>query len=454
MAHDPGSASMYRSRLASLYLKAEKPEKAVTLYRYGIIVEPTRAYNYHRRIGDIYTRIGREDLARLEYELAETKRKPGDRERLNKQIEEWEEEGRSDLLLQQYLFLLWTERESSNVYIRKIARILMERGEKEEADIYYRRLIEYYHKRSEARPERNLDYTHWIADIYEDMGEIASAEREYDRAIEIEGDSGGQALMGKAAFLSSRGETDRALELYQRAEMREGVDLVRLRLKIADLLKDKGDLLGSLLWMEKAAAIGDEESAGIRLDIARYHARHNQPEEALAVYREALKVLDLKQRAKVMEKIGRILIGLDRKEEGACAYMDAIDLWRKYLGEEIADESLLERLAELAEKAGEPEAAGKYYDELLIVYRDRMEEAPERSAYYHRKLGDLYRHLERYNEAAAHYRIWSRIKPSDPDPHSRLYRLYRDYFEDRDTANAYRAHYRELRDGRKAIDVE
>ncbi len=429
MAHNPGSAASNRSRLAKLYLKAGEPEKAITLYRYGIIVESDRASNYHRKIGDIYKRMGREDLAGIEYNLAESGRKPGSGRRLNRQIQKWEEEGRDDLLLQQYLFLLWTKRESRNVYIRKIARLLAERGDKTEADRYYRWLIKIYRQQAGEKPERTLDYTYWIADIYEGIGDMASAEREYDRAIEIEGESGGRALIKKAAFLASLEERDRALELYQRAEMRDGVDLVRLRLKVADLLKDKGDIPGSLLWMEKAAAVGGEEGARIKLDIAQSHAWNDQPEEALAVYRETLELLDLRQRARVMEKIGRILTDLDRNEEAARAYKKAHDLWREDLGEEVADESLLERLAELAEKAGESDKAGEYYDELLIVYRDRMEEEPERSTYYHRKLGDLYRLLERYDEAAAHYRIWSRINPSDPDPHYRLYRLYRDYFE-------------------------
>ena len=445
MAHNPGSAASHRSRLARLYLKAGEPEKAITLYRYGIIVESDRASNYHRKIGDIYKRIGQEDLAGIEYDLAESRQKPGSGRRLNRQIQKWEDEGRDDLLLQHYLFLLWTKRESRNVYIRKIARLLAERGDKTEADRYYRWLIKNYRQQTVEKPERTLDYTYWIADIYEGIGDIASAEREYDRAIEIEGESGGRALMKKAAFLSSLEETDRALELYQRAEMREGVDLVRLQLKVADLLEDKGDIPGSLLWMEKAAVVGGEESAGIKLDIARSYAWNDQPEEALAIYRETLEVLDLRQRAKVMEKIGRILTDLDRNEAGARAYKKAHDLWREDLGQEPADESLLERLAELSEKSGESDKAGEYYDELLIVYRDRMEEEPERSTYYHRKLGDLYRLLERYDEAAAHYRIWSRISPSDPDPHYRLYRLYRDYFEERDIANTYRARYRELR---------
>ena len=445
MSHNPGSAASYRSRLAGLYLQAGEPEKAITLYRYGIIVESTRASNYHRKIGDIYTRMGREALARIEYDLAASRRKSGSGRRLNRQIREWEEEGRDDLLLQHYLFLLWTKKESRNVYIRKIALLLEDHGDKTKADHYYRWLINNYRQQAAEKPERTLDYIYWIADIYEGVGDIASAEEEYDRAIQIEGESGGRALMKKAAFLSTLEETDRALELYQRAEMREGVDLVRLRLKVADLLEDKGDIPGSLLWMEKAAAVGDEESAGIKLDIARFHAWNDQPEEALAVYRETLGVLDLRQQAKVMEKIGRVLTDLDRNEEGARAYKKAHDLWREDLGKEPADESLLERLAELAERAGESEKSGEYYDELLVVYRDRMEAEPERSTYYHRKLGDLYRLLERYDEAAAHYRLWSRIEPSDPDPHYRLYRLYRDYFEEREIANTYRSRYRELR---------
>ena len=446
MSHNPGSAASYRSRLAKLYIQAGEPEKAVTLYRYGIIVEPSRASRYHSQIGDIYTGMGRADLAEIEYNRADARRKSGSSERLDNQIKEWEEAGREDLLLQQYLFLFWTEPSSRNIYVRKIARLLVERGEEEKADHYFRHLIDNYRRQAEAKPDRRLNYTLWIAEIYAGMGETVSAEEEYDRAIEIEGTSGGKALLEKAEFLRDLGEVDRALELYQRVEKSGVGDQVRLRLKIADLLEDKGDFPGMLLWMKKAAAVGDDESKGIKLDIARAYERHDQPEKALALYRDNLDNLDPGEKARAMEKIGRILAGLDREEEAVRAYRKALDLWIEDLGEEVADEDLLERLAELAEKTGEEEKAREYYDELLTVYRDRMEEDPERSVYYHRQLGDLYRLLERYDKAASHYRVWSRISPSDPDPHHRLYRLYRDYFEDIDTADIYRARYRELRE--------
>jgi len=450
MSHNPGSAASYRSRLAKLYIQAGDPEKAVTLYRYGIIVEPSRASRYHRQIGDIYTGMGRNDLAEIEYNRADARRKSRSSERMDNQIKEWEEAGRDDLLLQQYLFLFWTEPSSRNMYVRKIARLLAERGEEEKADHYFRHLISNYRKQAEEKPDRRLNYILWIAEIYAGMGEMASADEEYDRAIEIEGPSGGKALLEKAEFLRDQGEADRALELYQRAANREGVDQVRLRLKIADLLEEKGDFAGMISWMKKAAAVGGDEAPGINLDMARAYEWHDHPEEALALYRANLGSLEPGERARIMEKIGRILARMDREEESVRAYRKALDLWLEDLGDEVADEGLLERLAELAEKAGEEEKAAEYYDELLIVYRDRMEENPERSVYYHRQLGDLYRLLERYDEAASHYRVWSRISPSDPDPHHRLYRLYRDYYEDRDTADIYRARYRELRERKLA----
>lgn len=454
VAHDPDTASSSRSRLARLYLQAGEPEKAIYLYRYGIIVEPDRSSRYHREIGDIYKGMERDDLAAVEYELAETTRRPGNESRVRKQLETWEEEGQDELILQQYLFLLWTRPGSRDLYLHKVARLLMSRGKKDEALRYYRWLVENHRERVRESPDRAFDYSLRIAKLYKEMGEMEAAEREYDQAVKIEGEEGGEALIKKAAFHDSQGGRAIALALYRKAETRKEVDLVAIRLKIAGLLEEEGDVAGALSWMEKAGAAGGEDGARGRLKIARYLLRHDRPEKALAAYREVLPELSLKDQARSMERMGKILADLGRDEEATNAYLAAIDLWREAIGPEAPGPTLLERLADLAKKAARPEIAGEYYEKLIVAYRARLNEEPARAEYYHRKLGDLYRALERYTEAAAHYRTWSRIKPEDPGPHYRLYRLYRDYFDNKEIADYYRARYRELREREKGKSRE
>jgi len=450
-AHDPASSSRTCARLARLYLQAREPKKAISLLRYGLIIDSSRASSFHRKIGDIYQEMGEDKTAAEEYELADRSRPPSARIRARRQLEAWKEERREDLILQQYLFFFWTGPRLRHLYLGKIARLLMRQGKEEEARHYFYRLIEYYRDRIKEKPERALDYYLRLAGIYEEMREIEAAEREYDRAVEIEGEEGWHALLKEADFYRSRDKWEKAVTLYQEAETRKGVDLISLRLKIAGLLKEQGKTGAALDWMEKAAAAAGEEGAGVRLKIARYLAREERLEEALDAYREVFPLLDLPSRAGIMERIGKILSDLGREEEAAEAYLKAIDLWRENLGAQSPGSALLERLADLAGKAGQTEMVTGYYEELIEVYRNEMLKNPGKAAYYHRKLGRLCRDLERYAEAAAHYRSWSLIKPEDPDPNFRLYRLYRNQLDNKEIADYYYARYRKLRDKEKRL---
>ena len=211
------------------------------------------------------------------------------------------------------------------IYLSKIARLLMRQGKEEEARHYFYRLIEYYRDRIKEKPERAPDYYLRLAGIYEEMREMEAAEREYDRAVEIEGKEGWYALLKEADFYRSRGEWKKAVALYREAETRKGGDLTSLRLKIAGLFKEQGKTGAALDWMEKAAAAAGEEGAGVRLRIARYLAREERLEEALTAYWEVFPLLDLPSRARTMERIGKILSDLGREEEAAEAYLKAID---------------------------------------------------------------------------------------------------------------------------------
>jgi tetratricopeptide (TPR) repeat protein len=410
-AQDPGAASSVRGQLARIYLDAGEPEKAVTLYRQAIIFDRPRAASYHRKIARIYRDQGRNEEAEEESRRAAAAAPETEAARRRRQLAAWEEAGRDDLLLQQYRFLYWTRAGSGDRYLKNIARLLAGRGEEEESERYYRLLIADYLRRIEERPTSAVNYHLRIAGIYREMGDPDAAAEEYRRAVEMEGEAGGRALIAEADYYRSRGEAERALGLYREALTRPGVNQASLQFRIAALLERRGEEEAAFLELQKAAELeegGEEE-------------------------------------ARIWERIGGLLSRLDREEEAALAYREALRLRIGELGEESPDALFLERALSLAEKAGLGEQAEEYSRQLAETYRDLLDRDPGRAAYYHRKLGDILLRREDFHQAAAHYRTWSGLAPSDPSPHYRLYRIYRDHLENPGRAELHLERYRELR---------
>lgn len=444
-AREPRSAASVREQLARVYLQAGEPEKAVSLYRLAIVFDRPRAATYHRRIARIYRDQGRSEEAEGELELAAAAEPETASARRRRQLAAWEEEGRDDLLLQQYRFLYWTQGGSREQYLRKIARLLQRRGEVEESRRYYRLLITNYQRRIVERPDLAVSYHLRIAGIHEEMEDADAAAEEYRRAVEIEGAEGGRALIAQAEFCRSRGETERAIDLYRAAQTRPGVDPASIQLRIAALLEREGDEEAARSELQRAVQMEDGERGDIRIRLARYFERQGELEAALAEYRSSLPVLDPDRRTRAWERIGGILSRLDREEEAARAYREALRLWEEERGEESPSVDFLEKALGLAEKGGLEERAEEYSLQLAETYRLLLDRDPGRAAYYHRELGDILQRRELFHQAAAHYRTWSGLDPADPAPHFRLYRLYRDHLVDPRQADLHLERYRELR---------
>ncbi len=444
-AQDPGAASSVREQLARIYLETGEPEKAVTLYRQAIIFDRPRAASYHRKIARIYRDQGRNEEAEEESRRAAAAAPERETARRRRQLAAWEEEGRDDLLLQQYRFLYWTRAGSGDGYLKNIARLLSGRGEEEESGRYYRLLIADYLRRIEERPSSAVNYHLRIAGIYREMGDPDAAAGEYRRAVEVEGEAGGRALIAEADYYRSRGEAERALGLYREALTRPGVNQVSLRFRIAALLERRGEDEAAFLELQKAAELEEGGGERARTRIARLYERSGDLEAALAEYRSLLGDLEPLRRSLTWERIGSLLSLLDREEEAALAYGEALQLRTGELGEEIPGALFLERALSLAEKGGLGEQAEKYSRQLAETYRNLLDRDPGRAAYYHRKLGDILLRREDFHQAAAHYRTWSGLAPADPAPHYRLHRLYRDHLENPGRAGLHLDRYRELR---------
>ncbi len=451
-ASDPAYGPTARRKLADLYRRSGRHEKAIHEYRFGMVIEPRKASAYHKKIGEVYEEMGNEDMARLEFELARLTRTESSSTLYRRRLEEWEDEGRHDLLMQEYRFLLQTDPTSRSRYLKKVARLQARIGNREEAENYYRQLIEYYRGLIEERPERALGYHLRIADIYEELGEAEAAGREYETVLEAGGPKASKALIEQADYFADQEQFGRARDLYRRAEELEGADRTSIAVKVAALLEEEGKPEEALARLEEVAAVGGEEGARLKLKSARLLVRMKRFEEALKAYGEALPHLEAGDQARVHERMGDLLNKLERPEYARKAFLQAVEQLKIELGDEVADENLLERLAKLEEEAGRPEEARKHYEELIVVYSDNLSDDEEKAPHYYRKLGDLFRDLERYDEAAANYLAWSRLDPSNPRPYYRLARLYRDDLKDAELAADYREKYRQAKRGGEEED--
>ena len=259
------------------------------------------------------------------------------------------------------------------------------------------------------------------------MGDPEAAAGEFRRAVEVEGEAGVRALIAEADYYRSRGEAERAIGLYREALTRPGVNQASLQFRIAALLEREGEEESAFLELQKAAELEEGGGEEARTRIARLYERSGDLEAALAEYRSLLGDLEPLRRARTWERIGSLLSRLDREEEAAAAYGEALRLRIGELGEEIPDALFLERALSLAERGGLGEQAEEYSRQLADTYRDLLDRDPGRADYYHRKLGDILLRREDFHQAAAHYRAWSGLAPNDPAPHYRLYRIYRDH---------------------------
>jgi len=450
-AREPTRASTSRNKLARLYLKAGEYEKAINEYRFEMILNPDRASSYRRKIAEIYELMGETERARVEYELADLTRPESDSRRYRERLEKWEDEENYGPLIQEYRFLLQTDPDSSSKYLKKIARLFAASGDKENSRLFWRRLIELYREVIEEKPARAFEYHLRIADIYREMEDPEKALAEYGRAGKADPEQSARALIEEADLRRDMGEAKKAWESYLQAEKEvEGEDLVSLRTEMARFLEREESREEAIAYLEKAAGGGGRAGARANLKLARLLEREGRSEEALTSFRKALGELGQDYRSRIWEDMGDILLELGRSEEARQAYRNASDALKTRIGSYAPDEGELRKLAELEEKAGSPEEAFKYYRELLVVLSDLIEEKPDEADRYFREMEEVYRKMEKYDEAAELCRQWIRRQGENPTPYRLLSYLYRDHLDDEKLADAYREKSRALREKQRS----
>jgi tetratricopeptide (TPR) repeat protein len=187
-------------------------------------------------------------------------------------------------------------------------------GELAKAEQSYRRALEL--DPANAPAHNNL------GNLYRDQQRVAEAEREYRLALE------GlprypEALINLAALCTSQGRLEEGLALYRRA-LEVGGERAELHHNIAIALARLGRWTAAEESLRRALALKPE--AGSYFNLGDAVERQGRPEEAIALYREAVR-LDPGY-AKPYYNLGLLYEGQGRREEAARAYGEFLRLWQ------------------------------------------------------------------------------------------------------------------------------
>jgi hypothetical protein len=172
---DPQYAPSARKKIVQLYLQSGQYQKAINEYRFEMILTPAQASYFHRKIGDVYRLMGDEENARMEMELSRLTQKGSSESLYRQRLTKWIKEGKYELAIQEYKYLLQSDRRSRPEYLEKIAQLYSLMGDKERARHYYERLIQDMQETERQTAAQRLDKALRLARIYEDMGDAAAA---------------------------------------------------------------------------------------------------------------------------------------------------------------------------------------------------------------------------------------------------------------------------------------
>lgn len=443
---DPASASSARRKIAQIYVKAGQYEKAINEYRFDMITDPSRSSYCHRKIAEIYQLMGDGENARIERELARLTQKESQESLYRQRLTKWVKEGKYELAIQEYKFLLQSDRSSRPEYLEKIAQLYGLMGDQSRSREYYGRLIQEMREGERQTAAQRLDRSLRLASIFEDMGEYDAARAQYDATLKLAPGRKEEVLLKTAQFLERRKDYSGALAVYRKLEGMPRADRADLAERCARLMERNKDSAGAIAEYERAARFAaPAEAARLRLRRAALLASSGRREEALQAYRDTAGSLEGAARAEAVEETGDILVKLEREEEARAAYREAIALLEKSAPAAGDREDALRRLANLAEKAGDAAASRRYREETLSLLAEKIKQDPAASGRTRRRLIDLLEKLERWKEVAAQYRAWAAAEPDNSSPCYRLYRLYRDKLQDEAQAKIWEEKYRELK---------
>jgi len=430
-------------RLARIYEKGGEYAKALAEYRYGLAVNPDKAPYYHRKMAQLYQKLGLPIKASHERELARRAQEGARLDPVQRRLRDWEKEGEYDLLLQEYRYLYRRHPDEKEYYLRKIIRTAEKAGDERQAVEGRTALVRYYREEIKAEPERESLLRCRLASVYADSGDFDQALREYGLAAEADVPAQAGIELKKAELLARIGRKEAAEEVLSELEGVVPPEEVEFRTRMARLAGRLGDEARELDTYRQLASLPGGE--GLSRRIAELLWDQKRYDEAAKAYEEAIEASAGADRARLLESLGDLKTETGNVEAARDLYARALYAREEFDATGTITGPGLSQTLRLAEKAALPEKMREYRDRLVSYQLDLAGRDPDQAPGIYRRLGNRFRREGRLDEARNIYLIWHREFADDPSPLFRLYLLYSRDRDDAETGEYYLERYRELK---------
>ena len=431
------------NRLARLYIHAGAPEKALAEYRYALVLSPAKASYYHRKMANLLQEMGRGEEAARHRELADLTRRTSPRDLYRQRLADWEREGRYDLLIQEYRYLLRREPQRAASHLRKLSSLAEASGDQAQAEGYLRRLVDHYLALIEDSPDREKSFRSRLVRVHLDLGEYERALAQYDRIDELDESSRVETELGRAKAYLEMGDEGKAVEVLRRLDEALAPGDISARRRLARAFSDLGRVETALKIEQRLA--GQPGGENLALLLVGKLSRAGEFPAALEYSERALSFAEGSSLIRLLEERGEILHSLGRREEAVHSWRRALSLREK--AGVAADPSgrIWADLAELAARARLPGKAREYRQNLISAQLELASRSRARAPGIYRRLGNRFREEKDFEQARNIYLLWSQEFPGDPGPLYRLYLLHKRDLKDSERARDFLDRYRKVR---------
>jgi superkiller protein 3 len=202
------------------------------------------------------------------------------------------------------------------------------------------------------------------------------------------------AFAGIAEIFSSKDETNEAITNYEKA-LGLDTDLTELYAPLGVLYYQKGEIAKSETYLQKAIAL-DGNNAETQLFIGLVRFKQNRNDEAISAFKRSIE-LD-PNNPETYYYLGEVYDRLDRDKDAIAAYRKAVELNPKYI------EAWFDLGAAYYNRATSQGANSAYYEEAVKAYKVVTKLQPTNGE-AHANLADVYRQMNRLDEAMSEYAL-------------------------------------------------
>lgn len=202
------------------------------------------------------------------------------------------------------------------------------------------------------------------------------------------------AFAGIAEFYSAKDETGDAIANYEKALGLDS-DLTELYAPLGVLYYQRGEIAKSETYLQKAIAL-DGNNAETQLFIGLVRYKQNRNDEAITAFKRSLE-LD-PSNPETHYYLGEVYDRLNRDKDAIASYQKAVELNPKYI------EAWFDLGAAYYNRAIDQGQNSVYYEESIKAYKQAIKLNPTNGE-AHENLADVYRQMNRLDEAMGEYAL-------------------------------------------------